>query len=253
MSQTEMNANDMLQLSRKFAKNLSKYDFSIQPDNIVSCELFSGTDTFGYTEVLDKHKFCLYLNSKLCKEGKDEYRKNVIYHELAHMIQYNEAFVFGAITINKELGCTEPVEGKENIAHNAVYYNDGHTMLWRQLVKEIQAKIDFIIPITEFADKQTIEKMLEEFFVRAARNYINEKGHSVHVDYSVSGLTIADIDKYSDKIPIRIKDLREVLEKEDFNDVPPITPPGYKGQNATKYFIEKFIDENGNWRDPDGN
>ena len=113
-------------------------------------------------------------------------------------------------------------------------------------------KIDFVIPITEFANVQTIEKMLEELFVRAARNYINENGHSVHVDYSISGLTVADIDKYSDKIPIGIKDLREALAKEDFDDVQPITPPGYKGKNATKYFIEQFLDENGNWRDPDG-
>lgn len=252
MSRLELNTNNMLELSKKFAKNLSKMGFSIQPKNIISCELFDSINTLGYTEVLDKHKYCIHFNKKLCKEGKDEYRKNVIYHELAHIIQYNETFAIGAIIMDRELGGTKAVLGKENIAINAAYYNDGHTMLWRQLVKEIQEKIDFIIPIKEYADAKTLEKMLEELFVRTARNYINEKGNFVHVDYSISGLTVADIDKYSDKKPIRIEDLCEALAKEDFYDVPPITPPGYKGPNATKYFIEKFIDENGNWRDPDG-
>ena len=86
--------------------------------------------------------------------------------------------------------------------------------------------------------------------MREAENYINENGHFVHVDYVVGGLTLADMEKYSDKVPVRIEDLREALAKVDFSDTRPITPPGYKGPNATKYYIERFLDENGNWRDP---
>ena len=87
--------------------------------------------------------------------------------------------------------------------------------------------------------------------MREAKTYINEEGHLVHVDYVIGGLTLADMIKYSDKVPVRTEDLREALMKVDFSEFRPITPPGYKGPNATKYFIEKYIDENGNWRDPD--
>jgi hypothetical protein len=88
-----------------------------------------------------------------------------------------------------------------------------------------------------------IEKMLEELFVREAETYIDEKGHLVHVDYVIGGLTLADIEKYSDKVPTRIEDLREAVAKVDFSDVKPITPPGYTGPGATKYYIQKYIDE----------
>lgn len=251
MSKLDLNVNDMLALIRKFAQNLNNYGFNIESNDIIACELFNDTRDIGYTEILGAHKFRLYINQKLTKENKTEFRKNVIYHELAHMIQYNEAFDQGIIKRNEQYGNTEPLPGKETIAYNAIYDNEGHTVYWKDLVKEIQARIQFAVPITSFASELTIEKMLEELFVREARNYINEEGHFVHVDYVIGGLTLADMEKYSDKIPVRVEDLREALAKVDFSKSRPITPPGYRGPNATKYFIEKYIDENGNWRDPD--
>jgi hypothetical protein len=167
------------------------------------------------------------------------------------MIQYNEAFAQKIIICNTEFDNTEALPGKEAIAYGAVYDNFGHTAFWRDIVKDIQARVQFKVPITAYADEVTIEKMLEELFVKEAKTYIDEKGHLVHVDYVIGGLTLKDIEEYSDKIPTRIEDLREALAKVDFSDVKPITPPGYKGPNATKYYIEKYIDENGNWRDPD--
>lgn len=251
MSHTEMNAKDMLDFSRTLARKLSKLDFSIQPENIVSCELFSSDDTLGYTEVLDVHKFRLNINKRLCKENKTDFRLNVVYHELAHIIQYNEAFAFGVIKINKQFKNTEAVPGYEQLANNIIYHKDGHTMLWKDIVKDIQAKVSLAVPIISYADRQLIQKMLEELFMREAKNYINEDGYFTHVDYAISGFTVADIDRYSDKIPTRIEDLREALANVDFSDTRPITPPGYKGPNATKYYIERFLDENGNWSDPD--
>jgi hypothetical protein len=247
----EMTAKDMLDLSRTLAIKLSKLDFSIQPEHIVSCELFSSEDILGYTEVLDTHKFRLNINKRLCKENKTDFRLNVVYHELAHMIQYNEAFAFGVIKVNRQFKNTEAVPGYEQLANNIIYYDNGHTMLWRDIVKDIQAKVDLTVPIVSCASRQLIQKMLEELFMREAKNYINEEGYFTHVDYAISGFTVADVDRYSDKVPTRIEDLREALTKVDFGDVRPITPPGYKGPNATKYYIEKYLDENGNWRDPD--
>ena len=246
-----LNANDMLALSRKFAKNLNSYGFNIKPEDISKCELFDHNNDIGSTKVLGEHKFQLNINKQLCKENKTEFRKSLIYHELAHMIQYNEAFAQKVIAYNDEFGNTVPLPGKEAIAYGAVYDNFGHTAFWKDLVKEIQTKVQFTVPITAYADEQTIEKMLEELFVREAKTYINEEGHLVHVDYVIGGLTLADMIKYSDKVPVRTEDLREALMKVDFSEFRPITPPGYKGPNATKYFIEKYIDENGNWRDPD--
>lgn len=251
MSQLDLNNSDMLILSRKFAQNLNKYKFNIEPNDIVECLLFDSDKDIGFTRVLGEHKFQLNINKQLCKENKTEFRKSVIYHELAHMIQYNEAFAFGAIIFNKQLGHTEPVKGKENIANNAIYYDFGHTILWRHIVKDITEYIDFKVPITDYASEQTIEKMLEELFVKTARNYVDENGHLVHVDYVIGGLSLADMINYSDKISVCAKDLREALAKVDFSKSHPITPPEYEGPNATKYFIKKFIDENGNWRDPD--
>lgn len=240
---TEMTAKDMLNFSRILARKLSKFDFSIQPEHIISCELFSSDSTLGYTEVLGEHKFRLNINKRLCKENKTDFRLNVVYHELAHMIQYNEAFVFGAIKFNKQFKNTEAVPGYEQLADNIIYFDDGHTRLWRDIVKDIHAKVDLVLPIVAYANNQLIQKMLEELFMREAKNYINEEGYFTHVDYAISGFTVADIDKYSDKVPTRIEDLREAMAKIDFNDVKPITPPGYKGPNATKYYIQKYIDE----------
>lgn len=247
-----MNANDILMLSRKFAKNLNSYGFNITPENIAECRLFDNSSDIGSMKVLGEHKFQLNVNQQLCKENKTEFRKSLIYHELAHMIQYNEAFAQKVIKYDEKLGNTVAVPGKDAIAYGAVYDNFGHTAFWKDLVKEIQAKIQFSVPITAYADELTIEKMLEELFVREAKNYVDEKGHFVHVDYVVGGLTLSDMAKYSDKVPVRLEDLREALDKVDFSDVKPITPPGYKGPNATKYYIEKYIDENGNWRDDNG-
>ena len=238
-----MNANDMLKLSRKFAKNLNNYGFNLEPTDITECKLFSDTRQIGYTEILGAHKFCLYLNTKLCKENKTEFRKNVIYHELAHMIQYNEAFDQGVIMRNEPYGNTEPLPGKEVLANKVVYDNTGHTIFWKDLVKAIQARIQFAVPITDFASELTIEKMLEELFVREAENYVNENGNFVHVDYVIGGLSLVDMEKYSDKVPVRIEDLREALDKVDFSKSRSITPPGYKGPNATIYYSQKYIDE----------
>jgi hypothetical protein len=248
---SNMTTNDMLTLSRKFAQNLNNYGFNIKPEDIVECKFFDSAEDIGFTRVLGEHSFQLNINQQLSKENKTEFRKSLIYHELAHMIQYNEAFTQKVIICNNEFGNTEALPGKEAIAYGAVYDNFGHTAFWRDIVKDIQARIQFKVPITAYADELTIEKMLEELFVKEAKTYIDEKGHLVHVDYVIGGLTLKDIEEYSDKIPTRLEDLREALTKVDFSDVRPITPPGYKGPNATKYYIEKYIDENGNWRDPD--
>lgn len=246
-----MNANDVLTLSRKFAQNLNNYGFNIKPEDIIECLLFSSDEDIGFIRILGERKYQLNINQQLSKENKTDFRKSVIYHELAHIIQHNEAFDQNAITYSTEFKCAEALPGKEAIAYGAVFENNGHTAFWKDIVKEIQARISLKTPITAYADELTIEKMLEELFVREAKNYIDENGYFVHVDYVIGGLTMKDIEKYSDKVPTRIEDLREALAKVDFSDVRPITPPGYKGPNATKYYIEKYIDENGNWRDPD--
>ena len=243
MSQLEMTANDMLDFSKALARKLGKLDFSIEPENIVSCKLFNSDDTLGYTEVLDVHKFQLNVNKRLCKENKTDFRLNVVYHELAHIIQYNEAFAYGAIKINNQFKNTEAAPGYEQLAYNIIYYSDGHTMLWQDIVKDIQAKVGLTVPIISYADRQLTQKMLEELFMREAKNYINEDGYFTHVDYSISGFTVADIDNYSDKTPTNVEDLREALAKIDFNDARKITPLGYTGPNATKYYIQKYIDE----------
>ena len=205
----EMTANDMLNFSRTLARKLNNFGFSLQPEHIVSCKLFSSDDTLGYTEILGEHKFRLNINKRLCKENKTDFRLNVVYHELAHMVQYNEAFIFGVIKFNKQFNSTEPVPGHEQLANNIIYYSDGHTKLWQDIVKDIQAKVELKIPIIPYTNTQLIQKMLEELFMREAKNYINEEGYFTHVDYAISGLTVTDIDKYSDKIPTRIEDLRE--------------------------------------------
>ena len=247
-----MTTNDMLTLSQKFAQNLNNYGFNIKPEDIIECKFFDSAEDIGFTRVLGEHSFQLNINQQLCKENKTEFRKSLIYHELAHMIQYNEAFAQKVIRYDEELGNTVAVPSKDAIAYGAVYDNFGHTAFWRDIVKDIQVRVQFKVPITAYADELTIEKMLEELFVKEAKTYIDEKGHLVHVDYVIGGLTLKVIEEYSDKIPTRIEDLREALAKVDFSDVKPITPPGYKGPNATKYYIEKYIDENGNWRDDNG-
>jgi hypothetical protein len=240
---TEMTAEDMLQLSKTLARKLSKIDFNIQPEHITDCRLFSSSTDLGYTEVLGVNKFRLNINKKLGKENKTDFRLNVLYHELAHIIQYNEAFAFGAIRFNQQFKNTEAVSGFERLADNIIYYDNGHTMLWRDIVKDLHTKVNLVLPIVPYANKHLIQKMLEELFMREAKNYINEEGYFTHVDYAIGGLTVADIDKYSDKVPTRIEDLREALAKIDLADVKPITPPGYKGPNATKYYIQKYIDK----------
>ena len=238
-----LTANDLLQLCRTFAKNLNGYGFNVDHNDIIGCELLDRNDTIGYAEVLGAHKFMLYVNKQLCKEGKTEYQKTLLYHELAHMIQYNEAFDQKVIIRDELDGHTEPLPGKATLAHNLVYDNLGHTPFWEDIVKDINMHVQFAVPITAYASKLTIEKMLEELFVKEARTYINSKGNLVHEDYVIGGLTLADMINYSDKIPVRTEDLREALAKVDFSKTRPITPPGYRGPNATIYYSQKYIDE----------
>ena len=238
-----LSSDDMLRLCRTFAKKLNSYGFNINHNDIVGCELLDSDDNIGYAEVLGAHKFQLHVNKQLCKEGKTEYQKTLLYHELAHIIQYNEAFDQKVIRRDELNGNTEPLPGKEQLAYNLVYDNLGHTAFWEDIVKDIGIHVQFAVPITAYASKVTIEKMLEELFVKEARTYINNKGNLVHEDYVIGGLTLADMIKYSDKVPVRTEDLREALAKIDFSECRPVTPPGHKGPNATTYYSQKYIDE----------
>ena len=137
-----LNANDLLALSRKFAKNLNSYGFNIKPEDISKCELFNHDNDIGSTKVLGEHKFQLNINQQLCRENKTEFRKSLIYHELAHMIQYNEAFAQKVIVHNDEFGNTvidlakQDNERMLNNARTFSYCGMGLQLLYRNAGSE---------------------------------------------------------------------------------------------------------------------
>lgn len=77
-----------------------------------------------YTEV-----YRLGINKRLLKDGKLNYLKCVIYHELAHIIQYNEAVSRGIIKYNALEDCIDILSEDATVADDLVFDNFHHTAL----------------------------------------------------------------------------------------------------------------------------
>ena len=75
-----------------------------------------------YTEV-----YKLGINKRLLKDGKLNYLKCAIYHELAHIIQYNEAVSRGIIKYNALEDCIDILSENATVADDLVFDNFHHT------------------------------------------------------------------------------------------------------------------------------
>ena len=81
------------QLVFELVNNLIKNNFNIKKSNIgdIYIDFIEREGVCSYTVFMDTEVYKLGINKRLLKDGKLNYLKCAIYHELAHIIQYNEA------------------------------------------------------------------------------------------------------------------------------------------------------------------
>ena len=121
-------SNDYLNAFAKNAvKKLSNNGFSINEHNVISCSFKPLSKDIGHFGVLDKFKYEIAISDRLARLKKLDFLKAALYHELAHVIQYNESFTAGFIVYNN--GVIKSAEGKKIQANNAIFANFGHTQL----------------------------------------------------------------------------------------------------------------------------
>ena len=111
--------------------------------------------------------------------------------------------------------------------------NDGEKSIGLRMLKENYPKKYCIIDVQAKKLRTFMEPDLRWLceqitgpYLHDGRNYINDEGHFVHVDYMIGGLTLADM---------------MAGGVEEANEDP---------HTLNCSHIQKLIDENGNWRDP---
>lgn len=87
-------SNDYLNNFVKNAiKKLASKGFSINEHNVISCSFKPLGRAVGHFSILDKFKYKIVINDRLARLKKLDFLKTALYHELAHVMQYNEALL----------------------------------------------------------------------------------------------------------------------------------------------------------------
>lgn len=189
-----MSENEYKELVYSLIDQLAIDGFNITRDNIGKFEFISGNDSCGYTLFMTPTSYILAINKKLLNSDKLNFLKCTIYHELAHIIQHNEAVKNNIIKYNQADDIIEIICDNVYFADNLVFDNGRHTKFWFDIIKNLNTRYNIVPKITAYLSTEELERFLEEFFM-------NEKTrpNTPHIDYTISGLTIDDMMKYNVK------------------------------------------------------
>lgn len=179
--------------------NLISAGFNIELSNISIINLTESRDFCGSVIFVDENKYKLTINRKLLKENKLNYLKCVLYHELAHIIQYNEAVARGLIRYNKEGNYIDIICEDSDLVDSLVFDNFHHTNFWQEIVDKINSLYNPIPKVVAYLAPVDLDKFLEGFFMDKRK-----RPNDPVVDYTISGLTLDDMMKYDVKPEYRI-------------------------------------------------
>lgn len=146
------------------------------------------------TNIVNKHSYNLVFNEKLNADKKYKFLICAIYHELCHIIQFNEVFDANLLDFDTENNEFVILTDNQDLITNTIFSNNYHTPLWYDIVKQVNNALRLDPPLKDYLTKIELDKFLEEFFMKIPKRI---KGPIIITDTLVSGLTIDDLDNYS--------------------------------------------------------
>lgn len=82
----------------------------------------------GNLIVLNKHKYTIKLHSKLQEKNKYKFLICAIYHELCHIIQFNEVFDANILDFDAAINEFVCLTDNQNLLINTIFSNKYHTV-----------------------------------------------------------------------------------------------------------------------------
>lgn len=176
-------------------KKLKQIGCNIVADDLTFIDYFSSDTELGLLTILGKHKYKISINSKLAKQEKQNLFLSTLYHELCHIIQFNEAFDNNIIDFNSETKEIICISQNENLLINIIFGIDGsyHSDYWLQLAKEINQLLEINPPIVAWLNKKDLELFLKETFMKIPNKL---KTPLTIVDRIISDISIEELDNY---------------------------------------------------------
>lgn len=129
ISKRKLNMSEALATIEECVDQLKNNNFNIKLSDIDKVNFFDSNYDLGECQVVGAKKYVLKLNNKLLYEHKIDYFKCAIYHELAHIIQYNEAFDYQIIAYDEAHNEVYSITSNKNLANSTIFEGDGHTLL----------------------------------------------------------------------------------------------------------------------------
>ena len=221
MEKRKLSISEALDTIEDCINQLKNNNFNIRLQDINKVDFFDNNYELGECQVVGTKKYVLKLNKKLLYKHKMDYFKCVIYHELAHVIQYNEAYDYHIIAYDEAHDEIYSITSNKNLANNTIFDGDGHTQLWLTIVKEINRLLKLDPRIRAYVSKDYLDKFLEETIMKPLY-----RKSSLHIDREISGFTVADLDDDSDDIG-ESSDSQEQLDFDKLRKYFTDTDPNY--------------------------
>ena len=160
--------------------------------DLKTCNFEAMGKTLGYVKIKAKHSYVVCFNEKLSQDSKIDFLLCAIYHELCHVIQFNEAFDNDIVDFDETTG--EFIYKTENadLLINTVFGNCYHTSLWADTAKQINKLIPLKIQVKDYLSDEEISRFLEEIMLMKIPKRI--KAPIIIKDDVISGFTIDDIE-----------------------------------------------------------
>lgn len=182
---------DLKKIVTECVLKLKLFGCNIDLLDINICKFEALDRTIGCVKIKTKHSYNISFNEKLQQDSKLDFLLCAIYHELCHIIQFNEAFDNNIIDFNEKT--QEFIYKTENVdlLVNTVFGNCYHTVLWIDTAKQINNLVQLKVPIKDYLSEKELNKFLEEFFMKIPKRI---KAPIIIKDDIISGFTMDDIE-----------------------------------------------------------
>ena len=188
--------NELKRLVFEAIITLQNNNFNIQSTNLKDVYFSNLGEIVGKVDILDKNEYEIVLNRKLANDTKIDFLLCAIYHELCHIIQFNEAFDNDIIDFNKKAQSILNISINETLLKNTIFDFAFHSQLWEDIAKEINSKIKLTVPVKAFLSSVELNSFLEDFYMKNKPIFT---APATIIDYTISGLTINDIENFTGK------------------------------------------------------
>lgn len=178
--------------------------FNICRKNIQVIKFIDDNDCCGYMMFSDVDKYELAININLLRDSKLNFFNCVVYHELAHIIQYNEAVSNKLIKYNKEDNTIDIICDDVGYADSVVFDNFHHTSFWQSIVNEFNDRYKLVPKVKAFLPQDELDTFLKEIFMTNRK-----RTNDPLLEPVISGLTMDDMMNRDVKPEYQIKDLDE--------------------------------------------